>query len=281
MNKLIINFTPNGMIPTKADNQFVPISPKEIIDDVREAYGLGISMVHLHARDAKTQQPTYKKEVYSEIIGGIRNFASELVICVSTSGRTYNDFEKRSDVLKLKGDLKPDMASLTLSSLNFNKQASLNEPQMILDLAKVMQDKGIKPENEAFDAGMVNYLKYLVTKKLVTPPYYVNLILGNIACAQADLLHAGVMVNDLPEKTFCSMGGIGNYQLQTNSMAISMGFGVRVGLEDNIWYDRKRTTPARNIELLNRVHLIAQANQRRVMGPVELRKLLKLNQCKG
>ena len=281
MNKLIINFTPNGMIPTKADNQFVPISPKEIIDDVREAYGLGISMVHLHARDAKTQQPTYKNEVYSEIISGIRNFASELVICVSTSGRTYNDFEKRSDVLKLKGDLKPDMASLTLSSLNFNKQASLNEPQMILDLAKEMQDKGIKPEHEAFDAGMVNYLKYLVTKKLVTPPYYVNLILGNIACAQADLLHAGVMVNDLPEKTFCSMGGIGNYQLQTNSMAISMGFGVRVGLEDNIWYDRKRTTPARNIELLNRVHLIAQANQRRVMGPVELRKLLKLNQCKG
>jgi uncharacterized protein (DUF849 family) len=139
-----------------------------------------------------------------------------------------------------------------------------------------MQDKAIKPENEAFDAGMINYLKYLIKKNLITPPYYVNLILGNIACAQADLLHAGVLVNDLPEETFCSMGAIGNHQLPINSMAISMGFGVRVGLEDNIWYDNERARPARNIDLLNRVHLIAQANQRQVMKPAELKKVLKL-----
>jgi 3-keto-5-aminohexanoate cleavage enzyme len=119
MNDLIINFTPTGMIPTKADNRHVPITPNEIIDDVKQAYDLGISMVHLHARDSQSQQPTYKKEVYAKIVSGIRNFAPDLVICVSTSGRMYNDFEKRSDVLQLKGDIKPDMASLTLSSLNF------------------------------------------------------------------------------------------------------------------------------------------------------------------
>ena len=281
MNNLIINFTPTGMIPTKADNQYVPVTPNEIIYDVKQAYELGISMVHLHARDSQTQESTYKKDVYAQIISGIRNFAPDLVICVSTSGRTYNDFEKRSDVLQLKGDLKPDMASLTLSSLNFNKQVSINDPATIINLTKEMKDKGIKPEAEAFDSGMINYFKYLIKKDLVTPPYYVNLILGNIACAQADLLHAGVMVNDLPENTYCSMGAIGNYQLQINSMAISMGFGVRVGLEDNIWYDTKRTKPARNIELLERVHLIADANQRQVMQPVELRKILKLKQGQG
>jgi uncharacterized protein (DUF849 family) len=59
------------------------------------------------------------------------------------------------------------------------------------------------------------------------------------------------MVNDLPENTYFSMGAIGDYQLPINSMAISMGFGIRVGLEDNIWYDKKRTKPARNIDLLN------------------------------
>jgi 3-keto-5-aminohexanoate cleavage enzyme len=278
MSNLIINFTPTGMIPTKADNKYVPITPSEIIDDVKQAYDLGISMVHLHARDSQSQEPIYKKEVYAQIISGIRNFASDLVICVSTSGRTYNDFEKRSDVLQLKGDLKPDMASLTLSSLNFNKQASLNDPATIQNLTKEMQDKGIKPEAEAFDSGMINYLKYLIKKDLIAPPYYINLILGNIACAQADLLHAGVMVNDLPGNSYCSMGAIGNYQLQINSMAISMGFGVRVGLEDNIWYDKKRTKPARNIELLERVHLIAEANQRQVMKPVELRNILKLKE---
>lgn len=276
MNELIINFTPNGMIPTKDDNPYVPITPQEIAADVKLAYELGISMVHLHARDARTRKPTYKKEVYAQIISRIRDFAPDLVICVSTSGRTYNEYEKRSDVLRLEGDVKPDMASLTLSSLNFNKQASLNEPQMILKLAGEMRDKGIKPENEAFDAGMVNYLKYLIKKGLVACPYYINLILGNIACAQADLLHAGVLVNDLPENSCCSMGGIGHYQLPINSMAISMGFGVRVGLEDNIWYDQERTKPARNIDLLERVHVIARANQRPVMKPAALRQLLNL-----
>lgn len=278
MDDLIINFTPTGMIPTKADNRHVPITPNEIIDDVKQAYDLGISMVHLHARDSQSQQPTYKKEVYAKIVSGIRNFAPDLVICVSTSGRIYNDFEKRSDVLQLKGDIKPDMASLTLSSLNFNKRVSINDPATIQNLAKEMQDKDIKPEAEAFDAGMINYIKYLIKKDLIAPPYYVNLILGNIACAQADLLHAGVMVNDLPENTYCSMGAIGNYQLRINSMAISMGFGIRVGLEDNIWYDKERTKPARNIDLLERVHLIAEANQRQVMKPAELRRILKLKQ---
>jgi uncharacterized protein (DUF849 family) len=276
MDKLIINFAPTGMIPTKASNEYVPITPREIIDDVKEACNLGISMVHLHARDSQTQEPTYKKEIYAQIIGGIRDFAPDLVICVTTSGRTFNVFEKRSEVLQLKGDLKPDMGSLTLSSLNFNKQASVNDPDMIMNLAKEMQDKNIKPEAEVFDVGMINYLRYLIRKGLFTPPYYINLILGNIACAQADLLHTGVLVNDLPDLSYFSMGAVGDFQLPINSMAISMGFGVRVGLEDNIWYNKARTKPASNLELLKRVHLIAQANERQVMTPAELRKNLKL-----
>ena len=70
------------------------------------------------------------------------------------------------------------MASLTLSSLNFNKQVSINEPSMIMALAQEMKKMGIKPELEAFDAGMINYAKYLIKKGILTPPYYVNLILA-------------------------------------------------------------------------------------------------------
>ena len=139
-----------------------------------------------------------------------------------------------------------------------------------------MQDNGIKPEAEAFDAGMVNYLKYLVQKGVVQPPYYANLILGNISSAQADLLHIGIMIRDLPGNTLCSLGGIGDRQLPVNSLAISMGYGVRVGLEDNLWYDAGRTRSARNIDLLERVHVIAQANQRPVMKPAQLRQMLGL-----
>lgn len=273
---LIINFTPTGMIPLKEHTPHVPISCAEIIDDVLKANELGITIVHLHVRDEQTKSPTYCKELYATVIDGIRKEAPELIICVSTSGRTYKEFEKRSEVLELSGPLKPDMASLTLSSLNFNHQASLNEPSMIVALAKEMLKRGIKPELEVFDVGMINYAKYLIRKNLINPPFYFNLIFGNIACAQARLLHFGIMVNDLPEGALFSMGGVGLAQLSVNSLAISMGYGVRVGLEDNIWYDSGRTRLASNLDLIRRIHEIAAANERVVMKPHELRRRLNL-----
>ncbi|MEK6622356.1 MAG: 3-keto-5-aminohexanoate cleavage protein [Planctomycetota bacterium] len=200
-----------------------------------------------------------------------------MVICVSTSGRIFNDFEKRSEVLHLTAGLKPDMASLTLSSLNFNSQASINDPNMISRLAQKMLDNTIKPELEVFDSGMVNYAKHLIKKGILKPPYYFNLILGNISCAQADLLHAGLLINDLPEQTVFSIGGVGNYQLRMNSLAVSMGCGVRVGLEDNIWYDNNRTKLASNADLLRRIKEIARANERELMTSSELRNMLGLN----
>lgn len=280
-DSLIINFTPTGMIPVKKQNPFVPIKPAEIIDDVLEACRLGISSVHLHARNPASQEPDYRAELYAEIISGIRKYEKELVICVSLSGRNFNEFEKRAAPLTLKGDLKPDMGSLTLSSLNFNKQASINTPQMIYDLAAEMKKRKIKPELEAFDAGMINYAKYLIKKNVLKPPYYFNLILGNIACAQADLLHAGLMINDLPENSVWTLAGIGSNQLKINSVSISIGGGVRVGLEDNIWYDKNKTKPAKNIDLLKRIHTIAGANERTVMTPAEFRKILNLKPGRG
>jgi uncharacterized protein (DUF849 family) len=280
MENLIINFTPTGMIPTKKMSLHVPLTPEEIINDVREACTIGISMTHLHIRD-ENGEPHFNKDIYRRVILGIREFAPELVICASTSGRMHVEFWQRSDVLLLEGYEKPDMGSLTLSSLNFNQNASINEPDMIKALAKTMKEQGIRPELEAFDSGMINYSKYLNHKKLIAPPFYFNLILGNIACAQANLLSAGHMVSELPEMSISSFGGIGNEQLKMNSMAISMGFGVRVGLEDNIWYDTDRTTLATNTMLLERVHNIARANNRDIMKPKELRTLLNLEKGNG
>ena len=249
----------------------------DFVEDVLKACELGITMAHLHVRDEVTQQSCYKMDRYARVIEGIRAFAPTLVICVSTSGRIFNDFEKRSEVLHLTAGLKPDMASLTLSSLNFNSQASINDPNMISRLAQKMLDNTIKPELEVFDSGMVNYARYLIKKGILKPPYYFNLILGNISCAQADLLHAGLLINDLPEQTVFSIGGVGNYQLRMNSLAVSMGCGVRVGLEDNIWYDNNRTKLASNADLLRRIKEIARANERELMTSSELRNMLGLN----
>lgn len=267
---LIVNFTPTGMIPTKEMTPHVPITVNEIVEDIHEAYEIGITVVHVHARDEKTEEPTYKADVYGRIVEGIRKFSKDLVICVSLSGRTFHEFEKRVEAL----DSGPDMGSLTLSSVNFNRQASVSSPQMIQKLAKEMQRRSIVPELEAFDSGMINYAKYLTKKRLLYSPYYFNLILGNIACAQANLLHVGVMINDLPSYSYWSLAGIGDAQLKMNSIAIANEGGVRVGLEDNIWYDKDRTILAKNSDLIKRIHLLADANYRKVMKPKEFRLLM-------
>jgi uncharacterized protein (DUF849 family) len=280
MDQIIINFTPTGMIPTKADTPHVPINPQEIIDEVFQAVKLGITMVHLHARDAYGI-PSSDKAIYAEIIRGIRQFAPELILCVSTSGRLVTSLEARSDVLTLEGELKPDMASLTLSSLNFNKQASINAPDTVMGLARMMFERGIKPELEAFDLGMLNVIPYLAKKGVVEPPYYINLILGNIASAQADLLPIGVMVHSAPSDSVLSFGAVGNDQLKANSLAIAMGYGVRVGLEDNYWFDSQRTQLATNLSLLERIHALIAANQKTMMSSADLRQLLNLKPGHG
>jgi uncharacterized protein (DUF849 family) len=279
--QLIINFTPTGMIPSKEMTPHVPVGVHEIVEEVRQACEMGITMVHLHARDPISEEPTYLKEIYGEIIGGIREYAPDLVICVSLSGRNFKELSQRADPLSLEGNLKPDMGSLTLSSLNFNRTASINSPSMVQDLARLMKEKGIVPELEAFDVGMINYVRYLEKKKLLEPPYYFNLLLGNIACAQANLLHAGLMINDLPGESFWSLAGIGEDQLKMNAVAIAMGGGVRVGLEDNIWFDANRTRLASNTALLERIHALARLHKREVMVPSEFRKRMNLKSEKG
>jgi uncharacterized protein (DUF849 family) len=128
---------------------------------------------------------------------------------------------------------------------------------------------------------MINYAKYLEKRGLFKQPHYFNLLMGNIACAQADLLHAGMMIRDLPPNSYWSLAGIGDFQLMMNSVAIAAGGGVRVGLEDNIWYDSGRTGLARNIDLIKRIHRLAEDNERKIMAPKELRKLLKLEKGRG
>ncbi len=279
-NEIIVNFTPTGLIPLKSQTPFVPVSVNEIIDDVLAACEIGITTVHLHARN-DDETPAYEAEKYASIIEGIRKYQKKLVVCVSLTGRNVTEFEKRTSPLHLTGELKPDMGSLTLSSLNFNKQASMNSPQTIIDIAALMQKYSIKPELEAFDTGMINYAKYLIKKGYIKPPYFFNLILGNIACAQANLLHTGMMINDLPENSFFAIGGIGQNQLKMNSIAISIGSGIRIGLEDNIWFDKARTKLATNTALLKRAKTIIEANERIIMTSEKFRKNLNLKEGNG
>ena len=89
------------------------------------------------------------------------------------------------------------------------------------------------------------------------------------------------MIRDLPEDSIWSLAGIGDDQLKMNSVAIAIGGGVRVGLEDNIWFDSARTRLASNSDLIKRIHVIAEANGRKVMSSEEFRKRMNLEKGYG
>jgi uncharacterized protein (DUF849 family) len=249
MNNKIINFTPTGTQTTK-ENSLAPLLPNEIIEEVHQAYEMGITLTHIHARDRNDLSNTYKKNVYQEIIEGIRKHCPNLTICVSLTGRNFPELSHRSEVL----ELYPDMGSLTMSSLNFPKSASVNEPDMILNLINKMNQYGVIPEIECFDSGMLNYTNYLINKGVLSNPHYINIILGNIYNGQTDLSTISSIYHNKPKNSIMCLGGIGKEQLKANTIGLLYFDGVRIGLEDNLYYkDKEKTT---NIELLKRVHRI-------------------------
>ena len=161
MDKLIINAAITGAVHTRADSDFLPITPDEIAEDCRRCSDAGASVVHLHARDGEGN-PSSDPETYAGILEKVRNRCPDIIICVSTSGRHHNSREERSAVLDLADELKPEMASLTMGSLNFPTGTSVNDPETIAALAGKMQERGIVPELEIFDLGMIDYTKYLI-----------------------------------------------------------------------------------------------------------------------
>ncbi|MBN1362687.1 MAG: 3-keto-5-aminohexanoate cleavage protein [Sedimentisphaerales bacterium] len=274
-DKLIINAALTGMVPTQADNPNLPCTPEEIVADARRCRDAGASIVHVHARD-DSGKPTYKKEIYAEIISGIRSECPDLLISGSTSGRLYRQFEQRSEVLDPGPGCRPDLGSLTLGSMNFPTGASVNEPQMIKDLALTMRRHGIKPEIELFDLGMVDYAHYLIAKGILAGPCYCNLLLGSLGTLAATPLNLATMARALPEDTVWSATGIGRFQFYVNCMAIAMGGHVRVGLEDNLYYDAEKQELATNAGLVERLVHVARAVGRQVATPDEVRLRLGL-----
>jgi uncharacterized protein (DUF849 family) len=272
-NKKIINFTPTGTQTTR-ENSLAPLLPGEIIEEVHEANDLGISIVHLHARDEITLENTYKKEVYQKIIEGIRKHCPELLICVSLTGRNFPEIEKRAEPLQLL----PDMGSLTMSSLNFPTGASINQPETVLELIKEMDKYGVQPEIECFDTGMLNYTNYLISKNVLSckcgkliPPHHINVILGNMYNGQCDLGTLATIKSNLPEYSKVCLGGIGSQQLRSTIYGLLDFDGIRIGLEDNLYYNDKNKTT--NIDLLKRAHRIMHELNFKLYTSKELREI--------
>lgn len=274
--KLIIKLAPTGMIPTKDQTIHIPITPEEIAEDTYKAYRLGASVVHVHARDEQGR-PTHKKEYFEEIFRLIRDKCQDMIICATTSGRVTPQVEHRSEVL----DLKPEMASLTVGSLNFPNYPSVNSFQTIRELAAVMKDKDILPELEIFESGFINTAKYLAKKRELRQPMHFNLLLGSLGSIPAELKDLVYLVGSLPPGSTWSATGIGRFQTRINVAAILMGGHVRVGIEDSIYYNYPKKELATNEALVRRIVRLARELGREIATPDEARKILGIRRLHG
>ena len=273
--KLIINVALTGVVPTKAENPHLPVTPAEIAKDARRVCGLGASILHIHARD-EYGQPTHRREIYREIITRIRQYCPDVIITVSTSGRRVKAQMQRAEVLELEGECKPDLASLMMGSLNFRDDASINPPEFILGLLGAMRSAGVRPELEIFDTGMANYADYLFRKGYLEGPCFTNLILGSLGTMPATPRDLVFLRDSLPGQAVWAATGVGRFAPRMQALAVAMGGHVRVGLEDSLFMDEGKLEMATNERLVQRVVTIAQAMDREIATPREVRVLLGL-----
>ena len=259
------------MVARRADSMHVPLTVDEIVEDGAECAARGATMLHLHARRSDGS-PAWERAAFCEIVVGLRERCPDAVLCVTTSGREVGELAKRADVLDL--DPRPDMASLTLGSLNFRTQASMNAPDVIVGLARAMADRGIRPELEVFDTGMAYLAHELLHREVIAPPLYANVLLGGPNTAPATAGALAALVDALPAGTTWGAAGLGAFQLKMNAIAIFMGGHVRTGLEDNLWLDAQRRQPATNPALVDRVAALARVAGRPIATAAQTRARL-------
>lgn len=233
---LIVNLAPTGAVSKPERNPHLPVSEAAIVGDVVACAARGVAIAHLHVRDAGGQ-PSSDPGRFADLIRRLRAETRDtgLILCASTSGRHGQSPAQRAAVLDLPDDARPDMASLTLGSLNFVSGASVNPPDTIRFLAERMLERAIKPELEIFDLGMVHFANRLIEEGLLQPPFYFNLFLGNPGSAQADLADLAALLRHLPADSVWSLGGIGRTQRAATALACIAAPAVRIGLEDNLW----------------------------------------------
>lgn len=267
---LIITAALVGAELTRQNTPFLPLTPEEIADEACAAYEAGAAMVHLHGR-AENGSPTQDVNAYREIIHAVKARVPEIIIQVSTGGAVGMTAEERLQPLALQ----PEMASLTTGTVNFGEEVFYNDMPMVREFARQMKERGIRPELEIFDSGMIASAMRLLKEGLISEPLHFNLVLGVPGGAAGTIKNLMHMVECLPSGSTWTASGIGAAQLPLSTAAILLGGHVRVGLEDNIYYSRGVLSEG-NGPLVARVARIAKELGRSLATPDEARRILHL-----
>ncbi|NLW23229.1 MAG: 3-keto-5-aminohexanoate cleavage protein [Tissierellia bacterium] len=269
MEKLIITAAICGAEVTKEHNPNVPYTVEEIGREAESAYNAGASIIHLHVRyDDGT--PTQDKERFRECIEEIKKRCPDVIIQPSTGGAVGMSDEERLQPV----ELLPEMASLDCGTLNFGgDEIFVNTETTIKNFGRTMIEKGVKPEIEVFDKGMVDYAIKYAKEGYILEPMHFNFVLGiQMAATARDL---AFMVDSIPPGSTWTVTGIGRHEMPMAALGIVMGGHVRVGFEDNVYLE-KGVLAKSNGELVEKVVRIAKELGRPIATPDEAREILGL-----
>lgn len=270
-NKVIITAAISGAEVTKQMNPAVPYTIEEYVREAKLAYEAGASIIHLHARfDDGT--PTQDRDRFKVIIDAIQEACPDVIIQPSTGGATGMTADERLQPT----ELNPEMASLDCGTMNFGgDEIFVNTENMIIEFATRMNERGIKPELECFDKSHIDMALRLVRKGYIKPPLHFNFVLGVNGGATGTPRDLLFMKELIPEGSTFTVSGIGRCQLEINVMAMLIGGHVRLGLEDNLKYNRERIGVS-NAEFVERIVRIAKELNIEIATPAEARQILGL-----
>lgn len=271
MDKLIITVCTTGAEVYKKDQPNLPCSPEEIAAAAVECREAGASMIHIHVRD-ENGEPTQDGRVFARTMELIRA-KTDLIVQTSTGGAVGMTPEERLQPVFC--DPPPEMATLTVGTCNFGDGVFYNPPDVIEKFARAMQERGVVPEIEVFDAGFIENANRLMKRGLIPNPPHFDLVMGvpgAIAGTHKNLLH---LVELLPPGATWTVAGIGRAELPLAVLAIMLGGHVRVGFEDNIYYSRGVLAES-NAQLVARIVRIAKELGREIATPDEARQILRL-----
>jgi uncharacterized protein (DUF849 family) len=288
-DKIIITCAVTGSAPTPEKNPAVPVTPEEIADSALAAHEAGAAIVHLHVRDPKTKRPSLDPALYRAAVARIRASGSDVIINLTTGpgasfvpgeddpadGRAQSTFARPEIRVQHVEELRPEICSLDIATMNRPDRVYLNTPQHLTEMARRIRAAGVKPEIEVFDIGHIELARHLLNQGVLDAPPLFQLCLGTAFGAPARIETLIHMRDLLPHGATWAAFGISRWEMPIVAAAIQLGGHVRVGLEDNIYLERGVLAPS-NAALVDKAARIIRLLGYDVASSDEAREILGL-----
>jgi uncharacterized protein (DUF849 family) len=288
--KVMISCAVTGSADTPAKNPAVPVTPQQIAASALDAAKAGAAIVHIHVRDPQTTRPSMDIAHYREVVERIRDSGSDVLVNLTTGpgarfvpgaedplkpgpGTTLRPPQERVRHIV---ELKPDICSLDMGSMNMGSTVFVNTPASLEAMAVAIRDADVMPELEVFEAGHLLLAKRMIETGHIRRPSLFQICLG-IAWAQPATPEAMSYMRSLlpPDCTWFAFG-ISLYQFPMVAQAILLGGHPRVGLEDNLYLEKGKLAPS-NAALVEKAAKIVEVLGDQVATPAEARQILGLN----